>query len=104
MTPDIESGTLDWTPAGKLVLGVPLTVRDTTLVPVISVTAGYGKISGGSGGGGGFTLNPVAIVALRDDGMHVYSLQRRYSEENLAGVINELRDHEYREQTDAHRN
>jgi len=85
-----DSNSFDKILAGKLVLGEPLKVGGTTLVPVVSVTAGYGKFSDTNGGGGGFLLNPVAIVAIQGDSTQVYSLQRQCTAEELSSVINEL--------------
>ncbi len=75
---------------GKLVLGTPLKAGDTTLVPVISVTAGFTKLPGAGTGGGGFMLNPVAVVAVQNDKTHVYSLQSCYPVEEISKIIGEL--------------
>ena len=103
MTPEQDSNGFDNILAGKLVLGEPLKVGDTTLVPVISITAGYGKFSDTNGGGGGFLLNPVAIVTIQGNSIHVYSLQRQCTVEELNTVIDGLDLHIHRETTDAHR-
>ena len=104
MTPDIEMEDCGKRPAFRLVLGDPLEVLDTTLVPVISVTGAYGKTADGQGGGGGFALNPVAIVALQKNGIiNVYSLQPQVPMEKLSAVISTLPQYLNREETNAHR-
>jgi len=97
LTPEQDSNGFDNLLAGKLVLGEPLKVGGTTLVPVISVTAGYGKFSDTNGGGGGFLLNPVAIVAIHGESTQVYSLQRQGTVEELSSVLDELIDTDLRE-------
>ena len=103
MTPDQNSHCPDNIFTGRLVLGEPLEVDDIKLVPVISVTAGYGKFSGTNGGGGGFLLNPVAIVAIKGDSLHVYSLPGQCTLEDLGSVIDELNLPIHREGINAHR-
>ncbi len=90
MTLDQDNSGLDKKLAGQLVLGEPLKVDDTTLVPVISVTAGYGRFSDSNGGGGGFLLNPAAIVAIQGNSIRVYSLQNQCTVEELSSVISKL--------------
>ena len=62
----------------KTVVGEPITVKDTTLIPLVNVGFGFGagggegtednKSSGHGGGtGGGGGVKPVALVILKDD-------------------------------------
>jgi len=91
LTPEHDGSSLDNLYTGKLVLGAPLKAGDTTLVPVVSVTAGYTKFSDAGTGGGGFMLNPVAVVTVQKDTTHVYSLQNYCAVEEISKVIGELR-------------
>ncbi len=76
-------------PAGRLVLGEPVSAGETTLVPVISVGAAYGEITK-HGCGGGFTLNPVAVVAIQDRRVSVFSLQHQVKAEKLNPMLSRL--------------
>ena len=66
----------------KTVVGDPIKIEDTTLIPLISVGFGFGVgggegqephkgsgHGGGTGGGGG--VKPVALVILNKDGVRV---------------------------------
>jgi uncharacterized spore protein YtfJ len=66
----------------KTVVGEPIKIDDTTLIPLISVGFGFGVgggegqepqkgsgHGGGTGGGGG--VKPVALVVLNKDGVRV---------------------------------
>ncbi|WP_092485794.1 GerW family sporulation protein [Desulfoscipio geothermicus] len=72
--------------APNMVLGEPIAVQGTTLVPVISITTAYGG-SANHTGGGGFKIDPVAVVALRDGEINVYPLQRGNAVEKLAALL-----------------
>ena len=102
MTPDIEREDCGKNPACRLVLGDPLEVLDATLVPVISVTGAYGKTAAGQGEGGGFSLNPVAIVTLQNGIINVYSLQPKVAAEKLSAVISALPQYLNQRETNAH--
>lgn len=66
----------------KTVVGEPITIDDTTLIPLISVGFGFGVgggegkdpgkcagVGGGTGGGGG--VKPVALIIINKDGVRV---------------------------------
>ena len=68
----------------KTVVGEPITVQDTTLIPLITVGFGFGAAGGtgkgearqkgeGSGGGtgGGAWVKPVAVIIVSKDGVKV---------------------------------
>ena len=70
----------------KTVVGEPITVEKTTLIPLLNVGFGFGVGSGegtevdkasGSGGGtgGGGGVKPVAVVVINDDGVRVESIK-----------------------------
>jgi uncharacterized spore protein YtfJ len=68
---------------GKGVMGEPMTVGDTTLVPVYVTTFGVGA-GGGSvfgealGGGGGGGVVPCAIVVISPNGVEIKHLQHEF--------------------------
>jgi len=67
---------IDSTTFEQLVLGKPVLVQETTMLPILSVSAAYGGSSGQQGvGGGGIRLDPVAIVVMVKDRVSVYSLR-----------------------------
>ncbi|WP_170084851.1 GerW family sporulation protein [Kyrpidia spormannii] len=85
----------------KTVIGEPITVGNTTLIPVVSASFGFGGGSGqgnepegsggtGSGGGGGAKLIPTALVIIRDDEVKVFSLSQKGALEKLAELVPEL--------------
>lgn len=65
--------------SNKTVVGEPITVGDTTLIPLLSVGFGFGaggsgkgdavKQGGGTGGGGG--MRPVAIIVVNKEGVRI---------------------------------
>jgi uncharacterized spore protein YtfJ len=69
----------------KTVVGEPITVEGTTVIPLVSVGFGFGvgagegsdpKKGAGSGGGtgGGGGVKPVALVIVSKDGVRVESI------------------------------
>ena len=70
----------------KTVVGEPLVVEKTTLIPLINVGFGFGVGAGegterdkgaGSGGGtgGGGGVKPVAVVVVNEDGVRVETIK-----------------------------
>lgn len=64
----------------RSVVGDPITVQDTTLIPLISIGMGFGAGVGvgkdrergeSSGGGGGLGIKPVAVVIIDKSGVKV---------------------------------
>lgn len=66
----------------KTVVGDPITLEDTTLIPLVSVGFGFGVgggegtepekgagKGGGTGGGGG--VKPVAVLIINDEGVRL---------------------------------
>ncbi|MBP7337524.1 spore germination protein GerW family protein [Niveispirillum sp.] len=76
---------------GKGVLGTPVTVGDTTIIPVTITTFGVGT-GGGSlygepvGGGGGGGVIPVALIIISPDGTRVEQLPK----ETTAAALEKL--------------
>ena len=82
----------------KTVVGEPLTVQDTTLIPLITAGFGFGAGGGsgrgdtskkgeGSGGGtgGGAFVKPVAVVVIGKDGVRVEPIMG-----SIAGAVEKL--------------
>jgi uncharacterized spore protein YtfJ len=82
----------------KTVVGEPLTIDDTTLVPLISAGFGFGAGGGsgkgetkqkgeGSGGGtgGGAWVKPVAVIIVNKEGVKIEPIMG-----SLAGAIEKL--------------
>ncbi|AGL01586.1 GerW family sporulation protein [Desulfoscipio gibsoniae] len=77
-----------------MVLGKPVIVQETTLLPVLSISAAYGGTTSHQGaGGGGIRLDPVAVVAVKKDNISVFSLRPAQAInplENLVAVLPEI--------------
>jgi uncharacterized spore protein YtfJ len=73
----------------KTVVGEPVTVDGSTIIPMVSIGFGFGAgggsgkeaktvageaVGGGSGGGGG--IKPVAIIVVNKDGVRVEPVRR----------------------------
>lgn len=82
----------------KTVVGEPLVIKDTTLIPLISAGFGFGAGGGsgksdskqkgegvGSGTGGGAYVKPVAVVIVNKDGVKVEPIMG-----SLAGAMEKL--------------
>jgi uncharacterized spore protein YtfJ len=67
----------------ETVIGKPITVKNTTLVPVSRVSIGFGAGGGkqerdGKGGectGGGISIEPLAFVVIRDEKVELVSMK-----------------------------
>jgi uncharacterized spore protein YtfJ len=71
----------------KTVIGEPVTAGDKTLVPVISISVGFGAGGGqkeesnaaggfGGGGGAGLRIEPAAFIVLTKDGASLLPAKR----------------------------
>lgn len=78
------TGEMQKSMTSKSVVGDPITVQDTTLIPLISIGMGFGAGVGagkgreegeGSGGGGGLGIKPVAVVVIDKSGVKVELLK-----------------------------
>ncbi len=68
----------------KQVVGEPMQVGDTVIVPVVALSLGLGAGAGdapedgdgstGSGGGGGVRVEPTAFIILRDGEVDVHAV------------------------------
>ena len=84
----------------KTVIGEPITVNDTTIIPLVSIGFGFGAgggsgkspkdnkaegTGGGTGGGGG--IKPVAVVIINKDGVRVEPIKS-----GAASVVEKIAD------------
>lgn len=91
---DVESmvkttlGQIEKVLGSKTVIGDPIKVGDTTIIPLLSVGFGFGGVGGsgagdskrgaeGTGGGGaaGGGIKPVAIIIIDKDGARIESIK-----------------------------
>jgi uncharacterized spore protein YtfJ len=82
--------------SSKTVVGEPITVGDTTLIPLLSVGFGFGaggtgkteaarQPGGGTGGAGG--MRPIAIIVVDKDGVRIEPIKS-----SVAAAIEKLGD------------
>lgn len=78
------TGEMQKSMTSKSVVGDPITIQDTTLIPLISIGMGFGAGVGagksrdqgeGSGGGGGLGIKPVAVLIIDKSGVKVEMLK-----------------------------
>ena len=70
----------------ETVIGEPISVGSTTIIPVSKISFGFGaggrgqdegKASGGSGTGGGATIEPIAFLVITDERVQVHPVQKK---------------------------
>lgn len=85
----------------KTIVGEPINVGNTTIIPVMSASFGFGTgigegtdpgkgVGKGGGGGAGARVNPAALIVIRDGEVNVYNLGQKGTLEKLAGIIPEV--------------
>lgn len=85
----------------KTIVGEPINVDNTTIIPVMTASFGFGTGVGegtepgkgggkGGGGGAGAKVSPSALVVIRDGEVNVYNLGQKGALEKLAGMIPEI--------------
>ena len=86
----------------KTVVGEPITIEGTTIIPLISVGFGFGGASGGSGdakdkgegfgGGAGGGVKPIAIIIIDKDGARIEPIKGGLAAalEKLGGTVPEI--------------
>lgn len=83
----------------KTVVGDPIVVGKVSLVPIQRASFGFGTGGGeggkdsssGGGSGAGVNLQPIAIVAIKEDGqVQVYSMGRKGTWEQLIEMLPEM--------------
>lgn len=83
--------------SSKTVMGNPIVSGNTTIIPVINASCGFGggsceeksKCACGGGGGGGVKLNTSALVVIQGDDVKIYSLTQKGTLSSLAEMIPE---------------
>ena len=97
--------------SSKTVVGEPITVGETTLIPLLSVGFGFGAaggagmgdakqanegIKGGTGGAGG--MRPIAIIIIDKDGVRIEPIKSSVAaaieklSEKVPGVVEKIAD------------
>ncbi|SDF17296.1 GerW family sporulation protein [Sporomusa acidovorans] len=85
----------------KTVVGEPVKIGDTTLVPLIDVCFGAGTGGGdgtdekgckgiGGGGGGGAKISPAAVLVIRGDKVDMLPVKKGGSFEKLIDMVPEI--------------
>ncbi|MCX5993717.1 MAG: spore germination protein GerW family protein [Chloroflexi bacterium] len=97
--------------SSKTVVGEPITVGETTLIPLLSMGFGFGAaggagktdsksgnegLKGGTGGAGG--MRPIAIIVIDKDGVRIEPIKSSVAAaieklgEKVPGVVEKLAD------------
>ena len=97
--------------SSKTVIGEPITVGDTTLIPLLSMGFGFGAaggapksdakqsgdgIKGGTGGAGG--MRPIAIIVIDKEGVRIEPIKSSVAAaieklgEKVPGVVEKIAD------------
>jgi uncharacterized spore protein YtfJ len=90
----------------ETIMGEPITVGDTTIIPVCKVTIGFGGGGGeggekekaggaGAGGGGGVRIDPAAFIVIRGDQVSVHGAKPGKFEslfEAIPGLIEKVQE------------
>lgn len=87
----------------KTVVGEPLTVGDTTIIPFINLSFGLGsgggnggdeKCGNGSGGGGGAgaKVSPTAILVIRGDQVELLPIKKTGGLDKLLDMVPDIVD------------
>jgi uncharacterized spore protein YtfJ len=79
----------------KTVIGEPITAGESTVVPLLSVGAGFGAGAGSGkgdegasgGAGGGFGIKPVAVIVIEKDSVRVEPIRK-----GSGSIIEQLAD------------
>jgi sporulation protein YtfJ len=83
----------------ETVIGDPITVGSVTIIPVSKISFGFGagggrqdegKTAGGSGTGGGATIEPIAFLVIRDEHVQVHSVTKK--DVSLSSIIDVIPD------------
>ena len=85
----------------ETVVGEPIIVGETTLIPIITVSFGCGGGGGGgkdekgndgmgTGVGVGAKISPDAVIVIREDGVTLLPVKSRSNLENLVGMVPEI--------------
>ncbi|MCL6635455.1 MAG: sporulation protein [Peptococcaceae bacterium] len=86
--------------SSKTVVGDPIVSGNTTIIPIVTASAGFGMGSGeggdeknggkGTGAGARMRISPTALIVIQGDDVQVYSLGRKGSLTRLAEMIPEV--------------
>lgn len=83
----------------ETVIGEPISIGSTTIIPVSKISFGFGagggghddqKSSSGSGTGGGATIEPIAFLVATDGHVQIHSVTRK--DVTLAALLDMIPD------------
>jgi len=85
----------------KTIVGEPIIIGNTTIIPIVTASVGFGMGSGegqdekhqggkGTGAGAGMKLSPSALLIIQGDNVQVYSLAQKGSLAKLAEMIPDI--------------
>ncbi|HWR60630.1 MAG TPA: spore germination protein GerW family protein [Clostridia bacterium] len=85
----------------ETVVGEPIVVGETTLIPIITVSFGCGGGGGGgkdekgndgmgTGVGVGARISPDAVIVIKEDAVTLLPVKSRSNLENLVGMVPEI--------------
>lgn len=85
----------------KTVIGEAITIAGKTIIPVTSVSFGFGSGGGeskkkgeeegiGGGGGGGAVIKPVAFLVVSDDDIKLLTIRGKGAIQELTEIIPEI--------------
>ena len=108
---DSVSGNLGDVANGEAVMGSPIKLGDTTIIPVSRMSVAFGAGGGegegpkmekgggegqGHGAGGGAKIRPVAVIAITPEGINVLPIADRKGKldailERIPGFVDEMK-------------
>jgi len=85
----------------ETVVGEPIVIGETTLIPIITVSFGCGGGGGGgkdekgndgmgTGVGVGAKISPDAVIVIKEDAVTLLPVKSRSNLENLVGMVPEI--------------
>lgn len=85
----------------ETVIGEPIVVGETTLIPIITVAFGCGGAGGGgkdekgndgtgTGVGVGGKISPDAVIVIREDAVTILPVKNKSNIENLVNMVPEI--------------
>lgn len=74
----------------KTVVGEPILIKDTTIIPLMDVT--FGSAVNGSGGGMGAKISPKAILVIKDGHTRLVNINSRDNVSKILDLVPDMMD------------